>query len=526
MSESGKSKRQESPYLRKLRKLFDGLKENPARARATKYVFIKNFSVAEDSEATEEQLATLPACIESFKNMAEYYKKFEGEKINGYTVAIDCSIAGETPENNQEVYDLSLDLFRDDLEVESLEVPKVLMARDGSESPELFDLNTFFDICGDTIQETLRALDLGFMQDLQSSHRVVALRGGSDSEILIKDSTGAIVHDEMSLVALLYNKLMLLGELKQKLLQFSKAKRELSDARNHDARSIINHQAEFDMSADVKLKFRKIKELTAKAKSDIIEIQGNYTMTRGIEFSSDETSGVALSSTYGGHIFAKSYFQQEVVYNGTNNIISNKITTSNAPFFASEEELSSIVRAEIVEDLLSSIYRLFTAIERSAKTINTGMTGLEAISGVSYEHPGTINKLMHNSREAGVPLSVLQNIISGNILKYSSLVEPQDKPTKDESRSLKKFLQKIGMPIDISNTSRPKAERAVAARLRQLGKTLSEEYGVAYNPDPGTVALSAMRRADDVDGIMLTISTALEDCFSIIDSTGPGERED
>ena len=53
MSESGKSKRQESPYLRKLRKLFDGLKENPARARATKYVFIKNFSVAEDSEATE-----------------------------------------------------------------------------------------------------------------------------------------------------------------------------------------------------------------------------------------------------------------------------------------------------------------------------------------------------------------------------------------------------------------------------------------------------------------------------------------
>ena len=76
------------------------------------------------------------------------------------------------------------------------------------------------------------------------------------------------------------------------------------------------------------------------------------------------------------------------------------------------------------------------------------------------------------------------------------------------------------MPIDIDNTNSSQ-EKKVAARLRELGKLLSTKHGIPYNSDPGEVVLDAVRKADDVDDIMLDVTTAVEDCFDLINSAPP-----
>ena len=112
----------------------------------------------------------------------------------------------------------------------------------------------------------------------------------------------------------------------------------------------------------------------------------------------------------------------------------------------------------------------------------------------------------------------IQDILSRSILKHKWMQDKSDpvKLPSDKSNALFKFIRKIGMPIDISGTSVPSAERAISARLRDLGKHLSNKYNFDYNPDPGTSVLLAVRKSDDADEIMLEVTTALEDCFNLI----------
>lgn len=84
---------------------------------------------------------------------------------------------------------------------------------------------------------------------------------------------------------------------------------------------------------------------------------------------------------------------------------------------------------------------------------------------------------------------------------------------KTESAALDKFLKKIGMPVDIENTKA--ANRKISARLKTLAQTVSEKYNIEYSSDPAEVVLTALRRSDDIDEIMLDVITAVEDCINL-----------
>ena len=84
---------------------------------------------------------------------------------------------------------------------------------------------------------------------------------------------------------------------------------------------------------------------------------------------------------------------------------------------------------------------------------------------------------------------------------------------KTESAALDKFLKKIGMPVDIENTKM--ANRKISARLKTLAQTVSQKYNIDYSSDPAEVVLTALRKSDDIDEIMLDVITAVEDCINL-----------
>jgi hypothetical protein len=175
--------------------------------------------------------------------------------------------------------------------------------------------------------------------------------------------------------------------------------------------------------------------------------------------------------------------------------------------------LDPVLSESLVEDAVALVFfrhlywSMHQLINELASALSSTLTanGVGDGSGTSYgyEMSNIIRWLIY----AGVPPEEINK-------KFEESFATLNLGTgKTESEALDKFLKKIGMPVDIENTKA--ANRKISARLKTLAQTVSEKYNIEYSSDPAEVVLTALRRSDDIDEIMLDVITAVEDCINL-----------
>ena len=200
---------------------------------------------------------------------------------------------------------------------------------------------------------------------------------------------------------------------------------------------------------------------------------------------------------------------------GSGDALAHGMILADDIVFYTPEELSAVIRGQHIEHfahVLSSLAWLTKCILR--KYTRNELTD----RGDQKQH--VIARLLAFLDTLGVPNWKKQKVLDGAFAKYEPLIKRDAliENLKGVSPALRKFVNKVGMPIDLENTYDPTAEKQIAKRLRDLSKALSAKYSVDYASNAGDVVLAAMRKAEDLDEIMLDVSAALEDCINYINA--------
>ena len=179
------------------------------------------------------------------------------------------------------------------------------------------------------------------------------------------------------------------------------------------------------------------------------------------------------------------------------------------------EEISSVFRGELIETLMQRLSN-FASVTKFILRKYVRHT----LSGKSPDLGWALMGVLSILDTLGVPNSEKQVILNKALSKYDPLVKRDSSIANliGASPALRKFVNKVGMPIDLENTYDPTAEKQIAKRLRDLSKALSAKYSVDYASNAGDVVLAAMRKAEDLDEIMLDVSAALGDCINYINA--------
>ena len=456
-----------------------------------------------------------------FTEMADHYRPFHDTIIKNKKAK---SFITKSVNNSGTYYYVKLDFL--DIYPPPLDVsiPKIKVGN----APQLlteFDFVAFLYVSTSLLSEAAKALDFYLLESDDPTEEPLALMAGAPCEILVKGINDQISHNETHLIYVFNTTLSAIRALLPQIKDIIDTQKELADAKNaaigeddeNTGRRLTVLANSFEWSElEKKFKDKKI-NLRDKLKKMINAIYEAYPiygralgktediMTRDTEYSVSE---YYLTNTKQSPSFLRlTRFLPTVTY-----IIPHIISTNDQPFLASRSQLESLLRASCVESLFYGTLRILTRL-LDVVFFDTDMFFLLP----PYKAAELTRVTISDAHKSGVSTARIKEIVEHELLQAKKVVDISERKTS-ESNALRKFLQKIGMPIDISGTGIKSAERAVAARLRKLGKELSEKYGVAYDSSPGTVVLSAMRRADDIDEIMVSISAALEDCFSIIDS--------
>ena len=557
MSSFRGNKNQESPYLKALRKIFIA-RANESADKTTTFeqhvggiilnsgVFSRSVYLPAGSPVPielKEKQKELPLYKKYMEDMGKYYSKLDGEMTENKTISVDYK-----PLIKQQGYffsEFSLTLVSKQPGFYALQVDKVLMDRDDNLGAQTFDINTFIDITTDVLLASAEAMSFTY-DDINNKKQ--AVRAGTGSEIIVKNKRDKITYTETDLLDFFTEQMRVITQqIKPHLLALAESNAEWALADRAVREEYVKNNPGFtfndtfglylpevyspkftdlhtktwglysDLCELIKRQMKSIKKLFRGYSSNFYrKTVDKFIMTRDMEFSTAKLAAVEDMP-----MLQKNYFQTTAFSPSPCDLITANITASGLPFYATKEQLSSMARAESIIELFNQINEfLGTSLNSISKAYGatSANRGVDFIAGSRSGQANVINTLIGAAGMAGLSSSAIQNIIANNILKYKPLAGSVRPSEKSESRALRKFLSKIGMSIDISETNVPTAEKAVAARLRQLGRELSEKYGVNYDSEPGNVVLAAMRRADDLDEIMVGISAALEDCISIIDS--------
>ena len=563
MSSFRGNKNQESPYLKALRKIFIARANESADKTA---LFIYNVGGIQLNSGIFRRSVYLPAGSpvpvelkekekefhiykQYMAEMGKYYSQLDGERTENKTISVDykplIKQLGYLGDIGYFASSLSLDLVSKQPGFYELQVDKVLMDRDDKLGAQAFDINTFIDITTDLLLASAEAMS--FTYD-DSNNKKQAVRAGTGSEIIVKNKRDKITYTETDLLDFFTEQMQVITQqIKPRLLELAESNGEwahadravreeyvknnpgvtLNDTFNLYLPAVYSghctdlHTKTWGLYADlcalINSQMKAIKKLFRGYSGHYYrKTFDKFIMTRDMEF-----SAAKLVAVENMPILQKNYLQTTAFAPSPGDLITANITASGLPFFATKDQLSSMARAESIIGLFNQISEFLDSSLNSigkAYGATSANRGVDFIAGSRSGQANVIHMVTAAAGLAGLSSSTIQNIITNNILKYKPLVGSVRPSSKSESNALRKFLSKIGMSIDISGTNVPTAEKAVATRLRQLGRELSEKYGVDYDSEPGNVVLAAMRRADDLDEIMVGISAALEDCISIIDS--------
>jgi hypothetical protein len=325
----------------------------------------------------------------------------------------------------------------------------------------------------------------------------------SGQEILIKNNKNKILFTELEI----FNILDSLEELLPIVLeQVENSFKEAGEDTHDPVRTEKIVQSERKTRKEIKALMTRIKALDPDAFYGAKKPEKTpFWMTKNTEY--DPTKIVEFEE-----INSKSHVYSNY-QSGPRHIIVANVIDKKSAFHLDNDRLLSIVRATLIDHFLRDIAPFILA--EFKKLIHYSYSRVNASKRLDYVAQSFIKILL----ALRTPGSDIEKAFSDAIANNQTLIDTGTRSGK-ESASLFKFLKKISMPIDIDNTNSSQ-EKKVAARLRELGRLLSTKHGIPYNSDPGEAVLDAVRKADDVDDIMLDVTTAVEDCFDLINSAPP-----
>ena len=536
MSNLRASRRSEPSMLRYIRGLIlqEDLEENSFlylhNCRLDLQVSALRLSDYDDGDSEEFEDFELKFPIHLYRlqlrSMADYYSELSKTvKINNCNI----SVKFEEPTDVDDLFFLDLRLEPERVEltkeiIQKITIPQVLVDRSDYGLSAQLDVSIFLDISIDALLATAehinfvppkgRATRKGYLLPKPNSKA----GPGTGSEIIVKSSMDdSIILDETELSNLFYSSLSGLAEVQKILLDMIEINIERNKKTTSEAGELYNKlQEKASKVRDLVNKLSKNIQVALFPSRKIKNHSPGYYMTRDTEFS-------AAATYWAVHRYYEIYSLNPYAL-GPNttqfapiHIIANTLVAINNPFFATANQLKSISRAQRVYDFFANLNCIFNVLHAPINGLVGDLSATNnRLGDISREHGPAV--CLSGAVLAGVSLDDIQDILSRAILKHKWMQDKSDpvKLPNDKSNALFKFIRKIGMPIDISGTSVPSAERAISARLRDLGKHLSNKYNFDYNPDPGTSVLLAMRKSDDADEIMLEVTVALEDCFNLI----------
>jgi hypothetical protein len=245
-------------------------------------------------------------------------------------------------------------------------------------------------------------------------------------------------------------------------------------------------------------------------------LYSKYWMTEDTEYEVDKVDEYSQAINYGP------------INNSPSSIIFNKALEGRTlrgkwatPILLDRETIDGIVRAHYLRDI---IYNLAVATVHFSRILRE-LQNRPEINSIGSIHlqdqqASLIIKILSTLVQLGTPNEKINKILMNAVTENRHMIEQLTRVPKkhtDESPSLRAFIRKIAMPIDISETA-SSSEKSVAARLRDLGRMLADKHGATYSPQPGNVVLDVLRKAEDLDEVMIDVTQAIEDCFNLINN--------
>ena len=444
-------------------------------------------------------------------NLATYYKEnfiYAAGVPKGYTVQ-DCALSfakygarhGSVVGSASMVFYIKANpvlpagirknLLPEDQDSTKLKIPKILFNIDRDKDP-LKDVEALADIFDGLYNLAVEALDFG-AENNPNCLLMVDIKNGQIlfSESDMASSVSALVQECLSVL------------------------RSIPTMQQYSFPHWKNQTANLPIRSDVQKKARKINKLANRVGSStrVGHQPGSHHLITTKNIYYDTAPRYHTSRRYGAPPQRNCTISRA---------ISEGMTASDGAIFYSPEQVSGVFRGQTINNLVNAVGGLAWCAKYILRKHVKNY-----LDKNTYYMTYTICRMLTVLDALDVPNWKKQKVFDAALARYAPLVKRDSNilNLNGISPALRKFINKIGMPIELDNSYDSIAERQVAKRLRDLAKSLSVKYGVNYGPSAGDVVLAAMRKADDVDEIMLDISTALEDCFAYINAVADPSQE-
>jgi hypothetical protein len=312
-------------------------------------------------------------------------------------------------------------------------------------------------------------------------------------EILVKDKLNIIIFDERLIAHLFKNFVSVACALVEATLPLLEAREKVGE-----------EDPEY-LNLLVKLSEAGKKLERANRASNTFGLGMAYHMTRATEYR--PTKLIAAESVVDKSTRVKMGGDSPLVQSA----IAAKELISGSTYLASADELESLIRADLILSFSRSIhYGLYYCLADLQKHVVGGQK-------INHKQVGyVILNMLRYLKAAGVPNYKIEEVFDSAFSVYENQKNIEN--LEGESKALKTFLNKVAIPIDIAGINSGPYDKEIAGRLNTLGKLLASKHGVTYASSPGNTAVEAMRRAEDIDDVMLDITEAVQDCFDIVNS--------
>jgi hypothetical protein len=319
-------------------------------------------------------------------------------------------------------------------------------------------------------------------------------------ELLVKDSQNKIIYDEALSARLLKDFISETFELIESTIPLLEVRFKLGT--NNDP---TDDQDYLNLKDNFNNKLIKLYKLRQEINTNN---NASYHMTRATEYDpSDIDKAMATLNT--------SYKEQFGEYSKVlRSAIATKELIKNNVHLATENELMSIIRAEQIFFFNSSIiYGIYAGLQ----IIYSSIDSPQPIDPINYKSLAyTIVNMLCCLKAAGVTNTKIEEVFDTAFSVYEE--DKKSRSLEGESDAFRVFLNKVAIPLDIAGLNSAPYDKEISDRLKSLGKLLASKHGVTYASSPGNTAVDAMRRAEDIDDVMLDITEAVQDCFDIINS--------